>query len=155
MDGHEKPLSPATDVGGWQRPLARQGMNFTRARYHQVFPLGSAEGRAMAELMFGKSVIAALEKDRYGNPKGWLHTYSTKREWDGHTLEWAMLAPSRTSPMFQAFVMEWREGRTRNLVLREVMGAGADLLPPGVVDDWQVALATDLDLPDINARWDA
>jgi hypothetical protein len=49
---------------------------------HLIWPLGCQEGRALAEALYGPEVVAAMDRDRYGNPAGFLHTYCrTKLHW--------------------------------------------------------------------------
>lgn len=77
MDAPQEAATLATEVTGWERNMARQGMPFARARYHQAFPLGSAERRALAKRALGTVVPAFLEPERYGAPTRSHSTYST------------------------------------------------------------------------------
>jgi len=45
------------------------------AMFHRAWPLGSEEGRAMAEHLFGPEPVAELPQCRFGYPRGWLHTF--------------------------------------------------------------------------------
>ena len=45
------------------------------AMFHRAWPLGSEEGRAMPEHLFGPEPVAELPQCRFGYPRGWLHTF--------------------------------------------------------------------------------
>ncbi len=139
------------EPGGRRNPQARKARaSGALMGFHQIFPLGSTEGRAVAEVLFGEPIISGLSKDRYGAPLGWLHTWSTvvgRLPRDIVRLNWAMLAPRRAAHLEDAYRAVWRGKRDA-----ELLEAGEKLIGDDA-GDWQGLLTARLALPDLLQRW--
>ncbi len=150
------PLATTTAPTDLPRTMAIQGMALqeTRDCVHEAWAMGSTEGRAMAEVFFGPAVVAALPKDRFGAPAGYLHAWSLYHKavrWHAEAeLLWVMIAGQRKCGPMAALHAEWRPGKG----LEELLARGRSVLPLAF-KDWKMALAEELRLPTILEHWNA
>ena len=120
-------------------------IHMVHAMFHRSWPLGSEEGRAIAEHLFGPEPVAELPRCRFGYPRGWLHTFCRSG-----ILFWACLSPTHALGLNDAFRGTWR-GKAD----QEMSFPDADLLHPApkpdhafsMADTWDRALGRILDLP--------
>lgn len=109
---------------------------------HILWPLAGEEGRAFAEAWFGPEVIAGLPRDRYGNPRGFLHTYCR-----GEELRWASLSPRAGLGLDDCYRGTWQGKPDQPLLAR-----ARDLLDPPPQQHWQTGMAQRLGLDALAIR---
>ena len=113
---------------------------------HLIWPLACEEGRALAEAFYGPEVIAALDRDRYDNPRGYLHTY-----WRSGDLHWISLTYCTGLGLCTAINFpiqrpgRIKEDSTKVSTLMRIEDALKR--PPGSATDWRIWFAGALDMP--------
>lgn len=112
---------------------------------HIIWPLGAEEGRVLATAFFSAPILGLLPVDRFGAPRGFLHTYCRSQ-----VLLWVGLSPGSGLGLDDAYtVVTEHVGRgteKKTILLRPAsdLPMTLDTLRP-----WLRQMAEALDLPQL------